>query len=115
MNLIPHINFNTPLVFNMSNTNFNFIPDAHTRGLVSNGYQVVSQLELWDWMKEFNPAPDEGFMWTTHPNVYRISEKMETLPNPPGHSGSSFAFTMRTLEFIAKHGLDEYKKRFPQM
>lgn len=99
----------------MSNTNFNFIPDSHTRSLIINGYQAVSQLELWGWMKEFNPEPSEGFMWTTHPNVYRISEKMESLPNPPGHSGSSFAITMRELEFIAKHGIDEYKKKFPHM
>jgi len=42
-------------------------------------------------------------------------EKMEALPNPPGHSGASFGITMRELEFIAKHDIEEYKKRFPQM
>jgi len=35
--------------------NFNFIPDAHARSLVSNGYAAVSQLELWGWMKKFKP------------------------------------------------------------
>lgn len=100
---------------NMSNTSFDFISDLHTRSLISNGYSAVTQLELWDWMKEFTPAESDGFMWTNHPNVYRICEKMESLPNPPGHSGSSFAFTMRILEFIAKNGLDEYKKGFPQI
>jgi len=35
---------------------------------------------------------------------------MEELPNSPGHSGSSFAFTMRHLQYIAKHGLDKYKR-----
>ena len=99
----------------MSNINFNFISDSHTRSLVSNGYQAVSQLELWDWMKSFTPATGDGFMWTSHPNVYKIMEKMESLPNPPGHSGSSFAITMRQLELIAKNGIDKYKQQFSQM
>ena len=88
---------------------FTFIPDAHTRGMISNGYFAVSQLELWDWMKNFNPKSDEGFMFTKHPNAYRIIEKMESLSNPPGHSGSSFAITMRHLEYIAKNGIDKYR------
>ena len=95
--------------------NFNFIPDAHTRSLISNGYAAVSQLELWGWMKDFKPEPSDGFMWTSHPNVHRIGERMEALPNPPGHSGSSFAITMRELEFIAKHGIEKYRQRFPQL
>jgi hypothetical protein len=36
---------------------------------------------------------------------------MESLPNPPGHTGSSFSFTLRHLQYIAKHGTDEYKKK----
>ena len=35
---------------------------------------------------------------------------MEELPNSPGHSGASFACTMRHLQYIAKHGLDKYKR-----
>jgi hypothetical protein len=34
---------------------------------------------------------------------------MESLPNPPGHSGGSFAITMRHLEYIAKNGMDKFK------
>ena len=90
-------------------TDFSFIRDQHTRSLVTNGYTAVSQLELWQWMKEFTPKADEGFAWSKHPNIDRITEKMESLPNPPGHSGSSFAITMRHLEYIAKNGLDQYK------
>ena len=37
---------------------------------------------------------------------------MEELPNPPGHSGSSFGFTMRHLHYIAKNGLDKYRKNY---
>lgn len=99
----------------MYTTNFNFITDSHTRDLVSNGYVAVTELELWDWMRTFTPAQNEGFMWSSHPNINKIVKKMESLPNPPGHSGSSFAFTMRALEYIAKNGIDSYKRQYPQM
>lgn len=91
---------------------FSYISDAHTRGMIKNGYTAVSILELNGWMSEFKPNKEEGFMWTTHPNIYRIMEKMESLPDAPGHSGSSFASTMRHLEFIFKKGIDEHKKLF---
>jgi len=90
-------------------TDFSFIRNEHTRGFVSNGYAAVNQLELLDWLKGFTPNPEEGFMWSSNPNIYLIGNKMESLPNPPGHSGSSFAITMRHLDYIAKNGLDQYK------
>jgi hypothetical protein len=90
-------------------TDFSFIRDDLTRSNMVNGYAAVSQLELWSWMKDFEPLDHEGFKWSQHPNVIRIGEKMESLPNPPGHSGFSFAFTMRHLEYIAKNGMDRYK------
>jgi len=85
-----------------------FIRDDHTRSMVSNGHAAVSQLELWGWLKTFNPK--DGFMFTPHENIDKITEAMNSLPNPPGHSGSSFGITMRHLEFIAKHGMEKYKQ-----
>jgi len=85
-----------------------FIRDTHTRSMVSNGHQAITQLELWSWMKTFEP--ENGFMFSTDPNVILIGETMNTLPNPPGHSGSSFGITMRHLQFIAKNGLEKYKE-----
>jgi hypothetical protein len=35
---------------------------------------------------------------------------MHSLPDSPDHSGSSFAFTMRHLQYIAKNGMEKYKK-----
>ena len=90
-------------------TDFSFIRNNLDRSNISNGYDAVSQLELWAWMKEFKPEDGEGFMCSEHPNVIRIGEKMESLPNPPGHSGCSFAITMRYLEYIAKNGMDKFK------
>lgn len=61
------------------------------------------------WLRNFNPKDTDGFMFTENPNINKIMAKMESLPDAPGHSGASFAITMRHLEFIAKHGIDEYK------
>jgi hypothetical protein len=88
---------------------FSFISNEHTRSLVINGYNAVNQLELWSWMKKFKPG-DDGFMFSEHPNVSMIGMKMESLPDAPGHSGGSFALTMRHLEYIAKNDMEKYKE-----
>jgi hypothetical protein len=88
---------------------FGFIRDTLTRCNIANGHRAVSLLELWSWLKDFEPADNEGFMWSKHPNITKIGNKMHELPDSPGHSGSSFAFTMRHLEYIAKNGMDQYK------
>lgn len=88
---------------------FSFIPDGTTRACISNGYEAMDQLELWDWLKSFEPAENEGFMWSSDPNVQKIGNKMESLTSSTGHSGMSFAITMRHLHYIAKNGLDSYK------
>jgi hypothetical protein len=93
-------------------TNFNFIPDSSTRCMICNGHEAVSQLELWEWMEKFDPPSSEGFMWTSHPNIYRIKNKMSLLSNNPGHSGASFAITIHHLRFIAKHGIQKYREIF---
>jgi hypothetical protein len=90
-------------------SNFIFIADPHIRNMVSNGYTAVTQLGLWDWLRTSNT---DTFMFFSHPNVIKIGNKMESLPDSPGHSGNSFGFTMRNLEYIAKHGLEEYEKQF---
>ena len=87
--------------------NLSFISNEHTRKMVANGHQAVTQLELWPWLSTFEP--EDGFMYTTHENITAICNKMESLPNAPGHSGFSFGFTMRHLQFMAKHGMKKYK------
>jgi hypothetical protein len=94
-----------------SDFSFEFVQNSHTRSLVSNGYRAVTELELWPWLKGFEPSASTGFMFSDHPNVIKIGNKMESFPNPPGHSGSSFGFTLRHLQYIAKYGTDEYKKK----
>jgi hypothetical protein len=88
---------------------FTFIKDTHSRNLVINGHHAVSRCEAWDFLKNFTPNNNDGFMFTNHPKVYEIGNMMESCPHPPGHSGCSFAWTMRQLESIAKDGYEDYK------
>jgi len=89
---------------------FSFINDSMTRNNMENGHAAVSQLELWSWLKTFEPSENTGFMFSSHPNVTQIGNKMHSLPDSPGHSGCSFAFTMRHLQYIAKNGMEKYKQ-----
>jgi hypothetical protein len=87
---------------------FSFIVDSDARNNLINGCDAIDALELWGWLSEYRPEDGLGYSLSSHPNMYRISKKMESMPNPPRHSGFSFTTTMRHLRFIAKFGLDRY-------
>lgn len=88
---------------------FSFIKDTMSREMLEDGYSTISNLELWDWMKSYTPEEGKGFMFSSHENITKIGNTMKT-----GHSGSSFGWTMRSLESIAKKGwesfVDSWKK-----
>lgn len=89
---------------------FSFIMDADERHKIKNGCEALDNLGLWTWLSEYKPEDGLGFSFASHPNMYKISNCMESLPNPPRHSGFSFTSTMRQLRFIAKFGLQKYKE-----
>ena len=62
--------------------------------------QVVTDLELWEWLRTESPPPDKGYMFWGHNNANRISN---AIPNNP-HSGGSFATAMRCMQEIARRG-----------
>lgn len=71
--------------------------DEHSRMMVKDAYDVAVSLELLDEIKNINPA--RGFMFTEHPVIDKISKNLKY----DGHSGCSFGWTMRQLEYIAKN------------
>ena len=74
--------------------------------MLQDAYDAISKCELWDWMRDFTPHANEGFQFTQHPNLTLISGELKYT----GHSGSSWAWTMRVMEMIAKKGgWDIYK------
>ena len=86
---------------------FDFIPQEH-RIMYSTAFDAITQLELWSFMRDFR---EESFMFSSAPEVMRISDRISQL-GYGGHSGASFGFTMRAMEYIAKNGLDMYQETY---
>ena len=68
---------------------------------------TITKLELWDWLCNYSPDKGKGFMWSSDKNITKISN---ALPQN-NHSGATFAYAMRQMEFIAKNGFDEWNKK----
>ncbi len=79
--------------------------DNHSKVMFENAYQAISLTEMWDYMKK----PTESYTFSSDKEIRIISKKMEEL-GYFGHSGASFGLTMRNMQFIALHGLEEHKK-----
>jgi len=86
------------------------IKDEHSRIMLENAYQAITAAEGWDFMKTFNDNQN-GFMFSDNPMTGKIRSKMEEL-GYSGHSGCSFGWTMRNMEFLAKHGKNEFLSKF---
>jgi hypothetical protein len=56
---------------------------------------------------------ERGFMFNTSPILNEIGGQVGNDPEM-GHSGSSYAWTMRNMESIAKNGWENYTKKFPR-
>ena len=93
---------------NITDAEFNTIPDEHSRFMLRNAHQAITSTEYWDYMRTFN---EQSFMFSNSPAVSRIMTKMSDL-GYDGHSGCSFAWTMRQMEFLAKNGKQAFLQQF---
>jgi hypothetical protein len=93
---------------NITDAEFNIIADEHDRFMLKNAHQAITEAEAWDFMRTFS---DQSFMFSSSPIVSDIMKKMSEL-GYDGHSGCSFGWTMRQMEFIAKNGKEVYLQKF---
>jgi len=70
--------------------------------ILTDAYETITRLGLWEKMKE-DPGSG-GFMYSGHNYISEISSAIKY----DGHSGASFGWTMRVMQFIAKNGWDAY-------
>jgi len=77
----------------------------HEAAMYADMDQAITKAGLWDWLKEYTPDPEQGFMFTTCANLETIvlHLKMGGL-----HSGASIGITFRVMESIAKKGWDNW-------
>ena len=71
----------------------------HEKAMLDDAYKAVSNTKLWKYIRDrdFN---ENGFMFCTDDELAKISAAMTY----QGHSGASFAWVMRQMEYIAKDG-----------
>ena len=81
-------------------TDYSKMFSANDADMLKDAHRAIIACDLWDWFKEYTPDDGKGFMFSNHPNLSRISSEMRI-----GHSGSSYAWTMRTMQSIAKGAL----------
>ena len=87
-----------------SNGDYTFVNDVNTRVMLNDAHNAVTKAEAWDVMGQ-DPG-DGGFMFSTNidPKVHAVQNFMKY----DGHSGASYGWTMRAMQYIAKHGWDNY-------
>ena len=83
---------------------FSFWDSPYEERLYKNAYDAITTENLWEWMKNASPPENKGFMFWDTPELKRINKHMDVM----GHSGFSYAMTMRTMENVAKKGWDTY-------
>jgi nanoRNase/pAp phosphatase (c-di-AMP/oligoRNAs hydrolase) len=88
----------------LGNGQFEYVQDRHSREMLLNAWQAITTTELWDFVKQ----DIDSFMFSHDPRVTRIYNKMEEL-GYGGHSGASFGFTMRNMQYLAEHGEEKFK------
>jgi hypothetical protein len=88
----------------------------YDRQFVKDAYDVLSQRELWTRFRtelaEDGGREDIEFLFTPNP-VYRTVRDAILHTNIGGlHSGSSLAYVMQTMRFIALYGEPAYRRQF---
>lgn len=61
---------------------------------LEDGEQAITACGLWEWLRDFTPHPNEGFLLTYHPNLLLIYSKLKHQPS----SGIAFAWIMNALK-----------------
>ena len=62
---------------------------------------------MWTYLRDNPPDESRGYMFTNNPGFNAIMNNMQV-----GHSGASYAWTMRNLQYIASNGMDAYVAEF---
>ena len=68
--------------------------------------RVIWELGLWEFVREFNDI--HGFIYSRDPRVDQIGR--HPLVDTHGHSGASFAFCLRNVQYIAKNGVNAFNE-----
>jgi hypothetical protein len=81
-------------------------PQHMLLGTTKNICDAITKNNLWAWVRDYSPPEDKGYMFWNHPNLKLIENDDKVAAD--GHSGCSWACSMRGAECIAKDGWFTY-------
>lgn len=87
--------------------NFDCLESEQDQMFHRSAYNCITQLELWDWLKQNNGT----FMLNMTPEMKLLEARMMKDEINSYHSGSSYAGIMRQMEFIANHGYEVFRQQ----
>lgn len=82
---------------------FSFKPQFD-REMLSDAYAAITAADAWEFMRAEEPPENRGYMFWDNPKLTEIQKLMKY----DGHSGASYAFTMRHMQVIAQKGWAAY-------
>ena len=79
--------------------------DYNVRDGIEAVIKTTNQREscTWTYLRDNPPSETTGYMFSDNPTFSVINSNMQV-----GHSGASYAWTMRNLQHIAIHGIDAH-------
>lgn len=96
----------------LSIDDFNFIKDTSFKLALYDGYNAVYDTNLVEFIKN-NDIQSFMFPKNIPKNLEKQWNKMGRLADVrAGHSGASFGLTMRSVEYILKHGIHAFKNAY---
>ena len=85
---------------------FDYVKDKNTQEMLVTAWEAINLTETWDFMKQ----DIYSYSLSSDPKVAIISDKICKLYD--FHSGCSFGWTMRQMQFIAQNGEEKYMERY---
>jgi hypothetical protein len=113
INIYTNINqYKMTLTFEEEGT-FGWHPYPSNTPMIREAYIAISKTSgAWEFMRTYFPDLEDGFMFSHNPMLENINSNMS---NYDSHSGSSYAFVMRIMKFIATKGWDSWVQDVKQI
>ena len=84
--------------------------DNDFRSALHDMYTVINEKELWDHIRDNPPDPNKGYMFGSDDKINLIDNDQRV--NQHGHSGATFAYSMRVMQRISKVGFQKFVEEY---
>ena len=89
---------------------FACVKDLQTQKFLSSAHNAITRSNLWRWIAE--TEPENGFMFDTSPEIKLLNEEMKKDEINACHSGASYGYILREMQYIARNGYQQYEREY---